>query len=152
MILGSLGATAMAPMDWVGAASNKGFQVRPLSVVFHTPPLTAPIRKVSGWPGIPVTARVRPPRNGPTKRHCRSWVIGAALICAGASPAPLTVSRNTQSILLKRILINIDAFSSSLCAMAKPTRRVDAEVLPGAQREAVREPHHDKSRSLPRPT
>jgi hypothetical protein len=33
--------TAIAPTD-VGAASDIGFQLAPPSVVFHTPPATAP--------------------------------------------------------------------------------------------------------------
>jgi len=42
-VLGSEGATAIAPIDWVGCPSNIGCQVRPPSAVFHTPPFTAPM-------------------------------------------------------------------------------------------------------------
>ena len=37
------GATATQPIDPVGWSSKIGFQVRPASVVFQTPPLTMPI-------------------------------------------------------------------------------------------------------------
>jgi hypothetical protein len=42
MTFGSDGATAMAPIDPVGWSSKIGAQMRPKSVVFHTPPFTAP--------------------------------------------------------------------------------------------------------------
>ena len=42
------GATAIAPMDCVGCESKIGTQVRPSSSDFHTPPFTAPARKVCG--------------------------------------------------------------------------------------------------------
>src|SRR5882757_4969877 len=107
MTLESEGATAIAPIDCVGCESKIGFQVRPSSSVFHTPPLTAPAKNVCGWPGTPVIARVRPPRNGPTKRHCRSWVIGELLDCAKEAPEPVIVSKTAQSVRYKRILANI---------------------------------------------
>src|SRR5438552_1220753 len=77
MMLGLEGATAMAPIDWVGCESNIGTHVRPSSSDFQTPPFTAPAKKVCGWPGTPATARVRPPRRGPSIRHGRSCVMGA---------------------------------------------------------------------------
>ena len=43
MVLGSEGAMAMAPMEPVGWSSKMGFQVRPKSSVFHTPPLFTPM-------------------------------------------------------------------------------------------------------------
>ncbi len=42
MMLGSDGASAMAPIEPVGWSSKIGAQVRPASVVFHTPPFTTP--------------------------------------------------------------------------------------------------------------
>jgi hypothetical protein len=42
MTRGSLGAIAMAPIDPVGWLSKMAVQVRPASVVFQTPPFTAP--------------------------------------------------------------------------------------------------------------
>jgi hypothetical protein len=43
MTFGSEGAAATHPMDPVGWSSKIGFQVRPASVVFHTPPLQTPM-------------------------------------------------------------------------------------------------------------
>src|ERR1700679_3132555 len=111
MILGSEGATAIAPIDCVGCESKIGFQVRPSSSVFPTPPLTTPDKKVCGLPGTPVIARVRPPRNGPTNRHCRSWVTTAVEVCARDSPEAQIVSRTAHSIEYKRISTTIDSFS-----------------------------------------
>jgi len=42
MMSGLDGATAMAPIEAIGAVSKIGFQVTPASSVFHTPPSTAP--------------------------------------------------------------------------------------------------------------
>src|ERR1039458_145779 len=69
MTLGSDGATSRAPIEPVASRSNMGVQVRPKSVVFHPPPFTAPMYKTFGCVDTPDTARVRPPRNGPTFRH-----------------------------------------------------------------------------------
>ena len=41
--VGSEGATATQPIEPVGWSSKIGFQVRPASVVFQTPPLTMPM-------------------------------------------------------------------------------------------------------------
>jgi hypothetical protein len=43
MILGSDGATAIAPIEPVGWLSNSGTQVEPKSVERHTPPLSKPM-------------------------------------------------------------------------------------------------------------
>ena len=43
MMSGLLGATASAPMEPVGWPSKMGYQVRPASVVFQTPPLLTPM-------------------------------------------------------------------------------------------------------------
>src|SRR5437016_10258251 len=50
--------------------SKIGVQFWPPSVVFQTPPATAPKYQVSGSPGTPWIASARPPRNGPICRHC----------------------------------------------------------------------------------
>ncbi len=42
-VRGSLGAIPIAPIDDTGIASMTAFHVRPASVVFHTPPPTAPV-------------------------------------------------------------------------------------------------------------
>ncbi len=74
MMSGLEAATAIAPMVAVWKKpSETFFQVVPASVVFQTPPPVAPIQKVVGWAGWPATAVTRPPRNGPTRRHCRAW-------------------------------------------------------------------------------
>src|SRR6185436_6971288 len=63
--------TATAPTDelliW---PSVTGAQVSPASVVFHSPPPTAPKYPSFGRPLTPVTAIDRPPRSGPMLRHC----------------------------------------------------------------------------------
>ena len=49
-MLGSDGATTTEPIDPVGWSSKIGFQVRPASVVFHTPPFTCRCRTcTAGW-------------------------------------------------------------------------------------------------------
>src|SRR5436305_12020462 len=60
----------MAPIDEISSLSNSGVQFCPASVVFQTPPATPPKYQVFGSPGTPSIARARPPRNGPTCRHC----------------------------------------------------------------------------------
>src|SRR5689334_13620019 len=70
MVLWSDGATAMAPIDEMSCLSKIGVQFWPASVVFQTPPATAPKYHVSGSPGTPSIASARPPRKGPTCRHC----------------------------------------------------------------------------------
>src|SRR5580704_3510269 len=62
-------ATAIAPIEAIFWSSNTGFHEAPTSVLFHTPPATAPKYQVLGSPGTPVTATTRPPRNGPIWRH-----------------------------------------------------------------------------------
>src|SRR5579863_8501450 len=56
-------------MDAASWLSKIGFHVRPASVVFHTPPATAPKYAVSGSPGTPAAVTSRPPRNGPIMRQ-----------------------------------------------------------------------------------
>src|SRR6476646_6209929 len=57
-------------MDEMSCLSKSGVQFAPPSSVFKTPPATAPKYQVFGSPGTPSMARARPPRNGPTGRHC----------------------------------------------------------------------------------
>src|SRR3954468_13295427 len=71
MMRGSEGATAMAPMEPGGWSSKMGAQERPASVVFQTPPLLTPMKKVLGWSGMPAAPTVRPPRWGPMQRQRR---------------------------------------------------------------------------------
>src|SRR6266513_3166279 len=54
----------------MSSLSKIGVQFCPASVVFQTPPATPPKYQVSGSPGTPSIASARPPRNGPTCRHC----------------------------------------------------------------------------------
>src|SRR6202011_4485087 len=49
---------------------KSGFLFAPQSIFFQTPPATPPKYHVSGSPGTPSIASARPPRNGPTCRHC----------------------------------------------------------------------------------
>src|SRR5436309_14512759 len=60
----------MAPIDEMSCLSKSGVQFCPPSIVFQTPPATPPKYHVSGSPGTPSIASARPPRNGPTWRHC----------------------------------------------------------------------------------
>src|SRR6184192_1509111 len=57
-------------MDEMSCLSKSGVQFAPPSSVFQTPPATAPKYQVLGSPGTPSIASARPPRNGPTWRHC----------------------------------------------------------------------------------
>ena len=57
-------------MDEISCLSKSGVQFAPPSTVFQAPPATAPKYQVFGSPGTPSIARARPPRNGPTCRHC----------------------------------------------------------------------------------
>src|SRR6266487_2723803 len=57
-------------MDEISCLSKSGVQFAPPSTVFQTPPATAPKYQVLGSPGTPSIARARPPRKGPTCRHC----------------------------------------------------------------------------------
>src|SRR5207248_3100792 len=59
----------MAPIEEMSCLSNSGIQFAPPSVVFQTPPATAPKYHVFSSPGMPSMASARPPRNGPTTRQ-----------------------------------------------------------------------------------
>ena len=62
--------TATAPTDeLVIRPSVTGAQLLPASVVFHSPPPTAPKYASRGRPLTPATAIERPPRSGPMLRH-----------------------------------------------------------------------------------
>src|ERR1700747_47445 len=60
----------MAPIDEMSSLSKSGVQFCPASIFFQTPPATPPKYQVSGSPGTPSIANARPPRKGPTWRHC----------------------------------------------------------------------------------
>src|SRR5438552_5843566 len=57
-------------MEVMSSLSKSGVQFAPPSAVFQTPPATAPKYQVLGSPGTPSIASARPPRKGPTCRHC----------------------------------------------------------------------------------
>src|SRR3954469_15385517 len=62
--------TATAPTDeLLSCPSVTGVHVSPLSIVFQSPPPTAPKYASFGRPLTPLTAIDRPPRSGPTLRH-----------------------------------------------------------------------------------
>src|SRR5438067_4091008 len=110
MVLWSEGATAIAPMDEMSCLSKSGVQFAPPSSVFQTPPATAPKYQVFGSPGTPSMARARPPRNGPTCRHCipeKSFgsICGAGVGDAfggGAGAAPTAPVNATRKAKKKR--------------------------------------------------
>src|SRR5438045_9546262 len=90
-------------MDEISCLSKSGVQFAPPSAVFQTPPVTAPKCQVLGSPGTPSIARARPPRNGPTCRHCipeKSFgsmggvaagdVLGDGEVAAHTAPAQAT--------------------------------------------------------------
>src|SRR5205807_10525350 len=94
-------------MDEMSCLSKSGVQLAPPSSVFQTPPATAPKYQVFGSPGTPSMARARPPRNGPTCRHClpeKSFgsICGAGVGDAlgggaGAAPtAPVNATRKAK--------------------------------------------------------
>src|SRR4029077_2517548 len=88
MVLWSEGATAIAPIDEMSCLSKTGVQFAPPSNVFQTPPATAPKYQVLGSPGTPAMARARPPRNGPTCRHCIPEKSFGSICGAGVGDAP----------------------------------------------------------------
>src|SRR4029077_3290032 len=87
MVLWSEGATAIAPMDEMSCLSKSGVQFAPPSSVFQTPPATAPKYQVLGSPGTPAMAKARPPRNGPTCRHCMPEKSLGSICGAGVGDA-----------------------------------------------------------------
>src|SRR6266404_7949710 len=115
MVLRSEGATAIAPMDDMSCLSKSGVQFAPPSSVFQTPPATAPKYQVFGSPGTPSIARARPPRNGPTCRHCipeksLGSICGAGVgdaFGAGAAQLELAVRKiktATKSLRARKIM------------------------------------------------
>src|SRR3954463_15872773 len=72
MTSGFEGEMAMAPTEAMGVPSVMGDQVVPAFVDLKSPPSTLPKMKVFGWLGAPAAAMVRPPRNGPMRRHSRA--------------------------------------------------------------------------------
>ena len=68
--LGFVSLTATAPTDaLLICPSVTGGQLSPPSVVFQSPPPTAPKYATLGWPFTPLTAIERPPRSGPMLRQ-----------------------------------------------------------------------------------
>src|SRR5207248_7958095 len=57
-------------MEEMSCLSKSGVQFAPPSMVFQTPPATAPKYQVLGSSRTPSIVNARPPRNGPTCRHC----------------------------------------------------------------------------------
>src|SRR5580700_10424687 len=117
MRLGSLAATAIAPIDWVGWLSKMGCQVRPASSVFHTPPLTAPTQKTFGCEGTPTTARVRPPRSGPIMRHSRS-----AYTAPGAGAADAAGAAALPAARARQMTVSMASGHGLMCARAANSR------------------------------
>src|SRR3954452_3850639 len=83
--------TATAPTDALFTwPSVTGAHASPPSVVFQSPPPTAPKYASRGRPLTPDTAIERPPRSGPMLRHCivfktsGSMLDAAAAVTAGA--------------------------------------------------------------------
>src|SRR5690349_21915429 len=116
--------TATAPTEelliW---PSVTGSQLSPPSTVFHSPPPTAPKYASRGRPFTPLTAIDRPPRSGPTLRHCNCdssdptveagpdgdcWVWAFVLKVAAASAADRTTYvriRRIRSSVMRRFYI-----------------------------------------------
>ncbi len=90
---------ATAPTDeLLICPSVTGLQVCPPSVVFHSPPPTAPKKYSSRRDGLPADAIERPPRTGPTLRHCNALKKTAAYPVACASGArPATAAATTTA-------------------------------------------------------
>src|SRR5438046_10361589 len=87
-MLWSEGATAIAPMEEMSCLSKSGVQLAPPSSVFQTPPAAAPKYQVFGSPGTPSIASARPPRNGPTCRHCIPEKSFGSICGPGVADAP----------------------------------------------------------------
>src|SRR5438309_10335151 len=89
-------------MDEMSCLSKSGVQFAPPSTVFQIPPATAPKYQVLGSPGTPSIARARPPRNGPTCRHCipeKSFgsICGVGVGDALGDSAPKTAPANATT-------------------------------------------------------
>src|SRR5262252_6838648 len=54
------GSSAIAPIAWVGSESPIGVNVRPPSILIHTPPLAAPTKSRPGVVGSVAIAVIRP--------------------------------------------------------------------------------------------
>src|SRR5437868_15054741 len=85
-------------MDEMSCLSKSGVQFAPPSSVFQTPPATAPKYHVVGSPGTPSIASARPPRNGPTWRHCiplksLGSIAGTGEVVGVAPSAALTATK-----------------------------------------------------------
>src|SRR5438552_7322214 len=100
-------------MEEMSSLSNTGIQFAPPSVVFQTPPATAPKYHVFGSPKTPSMASARPPRNGPTCRQrmplnsfgstCGAGVAEAAGEGDGAAEmVPARMMKVTAKLAAKR--------------------------------------------------
>src|SRR5205807_4199720 len=87
MVLWSEGATAIAPIDEMSCLSKSGVQFAPPPTFFQAPPATAPKYHVFDSPGTPSLASARPPRNGPTCRHCIPEKTFGSICGAGVGDA-----------------------------------------------------------------
>src|SRR5688500_5929325 len=87
---GLLSLTATAPTDaLLICPSVTGAQVSPPSIVFHSPPPTAPKYASLGRRRTPATAIERPPRSGPSarQRNERRSVVSIVTAALGARSA-----------------------------------------------------------------
>src|SRR5262245_7993147 len=77
-MLGSLGASAMSPIDDAGRLSMSDVQVRPPFVVFHRPPVAKPAYIRNGSLMPPSMSSTRPPMTaGPIDRKVKFFKIGS---------------------------------------------------------------------------
>src|SRR5918993_4277163 len=102
--------TATAPTEalliW---PSVTGSQFSPASVVFQSPPPTAPKYASRGRPFTPLTAMERPPRSGPMLRHCSCDSSEAVAAAGGAGDACCvwTPVENVENVAAARAVENM---------------------------------------------
>src|SRR5205814_3986863 len=89
-------------MEEMSCLSKSGAQFAPPSNVFQTPPATAPKYQVFGSPRTPSIAKARPPRNGPTCRHCMPEKSFGSICGVGVGDAFGEGAAVTTSPLAKR--------------------------------------------------
>ena len=71
-------------------------QLMPASSVRHNPPPVYPAKYVIGCVGMPAAVLARPPRHGPTLRHCsarKAAVSGVAATDGAAVPVTAALRR-----------------------------------------------------------
>src|SRR5947207_12958626 len=88
----------MAPIEEMSCLSKSGVQCAPPSSAFQTPPALPPKYQVFGSPGTPSIASARPPRNGPTCRHCIPEKSFGSICGAGVGDAPGDGAANTVPV------------------------------------------------------